>query len=106
MRPCTVTDTRTDWENKQSCHVTIQYFQGNPASSDGCPDMGYPNRLAANVWLCRCSCRFVSLFGTYGQNHGVGLIYTDSFGNLNDQEGSVMHHDEQNSEYRLQWSNL
>lgn len=80
-----MTDTETtDWENKQSCHVAIQYFQGHIAGGDGCPDMGYPNRPAANAWLSRCSRRVVSLFGTYGQNHGVGFIYTDSSGNLND----------------------
>lgn len=57
--------------------------------------MGHPDRLAANVWLSRCSRWFISLLCTYGQNHGVGFIYTDSFGNLNDEGSAFLHQDEQ-----------
>lgn len=105
MMPNSITDIKTDWENKQSCYVTIKHFQGNTASGDGCPYMGHPNRLAANVWLCLCPRRFVPLFSAYGQNHGVGFIYADSFGNLNDERDlfCTMMSREMT---RLRWSNL
>lgn len=76
------TDNITDWKNKQSRYVIVQHFQGNLAGSNRRSYMGHPYRLAANVWLPHCPSRLISLFGTHSQNHGVVLIYTVSFSDL------------------------